>query len=156
MASMVGITSVSRSYYYLRRRSPGPPFPPDHRQAGERGGYKRSTRGRAQSQRAAGAEATPCCPARLCLAARLQAPPSLSSVTFMLIRSFCTAAPPPPGQGFWRNFRLLKIAVETFGVSGDSCGPSCDQGLTFGSHLATEVSRSPPGRPPPCATKPNC
>eukprot|EP00964_Phaeocystis_antarctica_P105915 scaffold70896_cov65-Phaeocystis_antarctica.AAC.1 len=22
---------------YLRRRSPGPPFPPDHRQAGERG-----------------------------------------------------------------------------------------------------------------------
>ena len=23
--------------YYLRRRSPGPPFPPDHRQAGERG-----------------------------------------------------------------------------------------------------------------------
>jgi hypothetical protein len=36
-ASM-GFTSVSRSYYYLRRRSPGPPFPPDHRQAsGERG-----------------------------------------------------------------------------------------------------------------------
>ena len=35
--------SLSRSYYYLRRRSPGPPFPPDHRQAGERlwgnGGY---------------------------------------------------------------------------------------------------------------------
>jgi hypothetical protein len=29
--------SLSRSYYYLRRRSPGPPFPPDHRQAGERG-----------------------------------------------------------------------------------------------------------------------
>jgi hypothetical protein len=42
-ASMVGFTLVSRSYYYLRRRSPGPPFPPDHRQAGERlwgnGGY---------------------------------------------------------------------------------------------------------------------
>jgi len=36
-ASMVGFTLVSRSYYYLRRRSPGPPFPPDHRQAGERG-----------------------------------------------------------------------------------------------------------------------
>ena len=35
-ASM-GFTLVSRSYYYLRRRSPGPPFPPDHRQAGERG-----------------------------------------------------------------------------------------------------------------------
>ena len=34
---MVGFTLVSRSYYYLRRRSPGPPFPPDHRQAGERG-----------------------------------------------------------------------------------------------------------------------
>ena len=33
----MGFTSVSRSYYYLRRRSPGPPFPPDHRQAGERG-----------------------------------------------------------------------------------------------------------------------
>jgi len=35
-ASMVGFTLVSRSYYYLRRRSPGrpPPFPPDHRQAG--------------------------------------------------------------------------------------------------------------------------
>jgi hypothetical protein len=33
---MVGFTLLSRSYYYLRRRSPGPPFPPDHRQAGER------------------------------------------------------------------------------------------------------------------------
>jgi hypothetical protein len=33
----VGFTLLSRSYYYLRRRSPGPPFPPDHRQAGERG-----------------------------------------------------------------------------------------------------------------------
>ena len=31
-ASMVGFTLLSRSYYYLRRRSPGPPFPPDHRQ----------------------------------------------------------------------------------------------------------------------------
>ena len=28
-------TLVSRSYYYLRRRSPGPPFPPDASQAGE-------------------------------------------------------------------------------------------------------------------------
>ena len=34
---MVGFTLLSRSYYYLRRRSPGPPFPPDYRQAGERG-----------------------------------------------------------------------------------------------------------------------
>ena len=34
---MVGFTLLSRSYYCLRRRSPGPPFPPDHRQAGERG-----------------------------------------------------------------------------------------------------------------------
>ena len=34
---MVGFILLSRSYYYLRRRSPGPPFPPDHRQAGERG-----------------------------------------------------------------------------------------------------------------------
>jgi hypothetical protein len=39
-ASMVGFTLLSRSYYYLRRRSPGPPFPPDHRQAGERGATK--------------------------------------------------------------------------------------------------------------------
>jgi hypothetical protein len=39
-ASMVGFTLLSRSYYYLRRRSPGPPFPPDHRQAGERGAIK--------------------------------------------------------------------------------------------------------------------
>ena len=39
-ASMVGFTLVSRSYYYLRRRSPGPPFPPDHRQAGERGAIR--------------------------------------------------------------------------------------------------------------------
>ena len=31
---MVGFTLLSRSYYYLHRRSPGPPFPPDHRQAG--------------------------------------------------------------------------------------------------------------------------
>ena len=36
-ASMVGSTLLSRSYYYMRRRSPGPPFPPDHRLAGERG-----------------------------------------------------------------------------------------------------------------------
>ena len=40
-ASMVGFTLLSRSYYYLRRRSPGPPFPPDHRQAGERGAKKK-------------------------------------------------------------------------------------------------------------------
>jgi hypothetical protein len=31
-ASMVGFTLVPRSYYYLRRRSPGLPFLPDHRQ----------------------------------------------------------------------------------------------------------------------------
>jgi hypothetical protein len=39
---MVGFTLLSRSYYYLRRRSPGPPyFPPDHRQAARgTGGYK--------------------------------------------------------------------------------------------------------------------
>ena len=37
---MVGFTLLSRSYYYLRRRSPGPPFPPDHRQAGERGAIR--------------------------------------------------------------------------------------------------------------------
>jgi hypothetical protein len=38
---MFGFTLVSRSYYHLRRRRsksrPLPPFPPDHRQAGERG-----------------------------------------------------------------------------------------------------------------------
>jgi hypothetical protein len=37
----VGFTLVSRSYYFLRRRSPAPPLPVparDHRQAGERGG----------------------------------------------------------------------------------------------------------------------
>ena len=39
--SGVGFTLLSRSYYYLRRRSPGPPFPPDHRQvAGERWAIK--------------------------------------------------------------------------------------------------------------------
>ena len=40
--SMAGFTLLSRSYYYLRRRSPAPPFPPDldHRQAGERGAIK--------------------------------------------------------------------------------------------------------------------
>ena len=37
---MVGFTLLSRAYYYLRRRSPGPPFPPDHRQAGERGAIR--------------------------------------------------------------------------------------------------------------------
>ena len=42
-ASMVGFTLVSRSYYYLRRRSPAPPFPPDHRQAGERGAINAHT-----------------------------------------------------------------------------------------------------------------
>jgi hypothetical protein len=39
---MVGFTFITLAlYYYLRRRSPAPPFPPDHRQAGvpgERGG----------------------------------------------------------------------------------------------------------------------
>ena len=34
---MVGFTLLSHSYYYLRRRSPAPPFPPDHRQAGNGG-----------------------------------------------------------------------------------------------------------------------
>jgi len=38
-ASMVGFTLLSRSYYYLRRRSPAPPFPPD-RQAGKRGAIR--------------------------------------------------------------------------------------------------------------------
>ena len=41
---MVGFTLLSRSYYYLRRRSPGLPFPPDHRQAGERGAIIRGAR----------------------------------------------------------------------------------------------------------------
>jgi hypothetical protein len=36
---MVGFTLLSRFYYYLRRRSPGPPLPPDHRQARGTGGY---------------------------------------------------------------------------------------------------------------------
>ena len=39
-ASMLGFTLVSRSYYYLRRRSPAPPFPPDDRQAQGTGGYR--------------------------------------------------------------------------------------------------------------------
>ena len=35
---MVGfISNLAPLLSYLRRRSPGPPFPPDHRQAGERG-----------------------------------------------------------------------------------------------------------------------
>ena len=35
---MVGfISNLAPLLNYLRRRSPGPPFPPDHRQAGERG-----------------------------------------------------------------------------------------------------------------------
>ena len=35
---MVGfISNLAPFLNYLRRRSPGPPFPPDHRQAGERG-----------------------------------------------------------------------------------------------------------------------
>ena len=49
-ASMVGFTLVSRSYYYLRRRSPGPPFPPDHRQAGERGAIIAKTTRRARGR----------------------------------------------------------------------------------------------------------
>jgi hypothetical protein len=44
---MMGFTLLSCSYYYLRRRSPGPPFPPDHRQAGERGAIKRTVNARA-------------------------------------------------------------------------------------------------------------
>ena len=37
-ASMVGfISNLAPLLNYLRRRSPGPPFPPDHRQTGERG-----------------------------------------------------------------------------------------------------------------------
>ena len=35
--TMVGFISNLAPLNYLRRRSPGPPFPPDHRQAGERG-----------------------------------------------------------------------------------------------------------------------
>ena len=31
------ISNLAPLLNYLRRRSPGPPFPPDHRQAGERG-----------------------------------------------------------------------------------------------------------------------
>ena len=42
---MVGFTLLSRSYYYLRGRSPAPPFPPDHRQAGERGAIVTNVRG---------------------------------------------------------------------------------------------------------------
>eukprot|EP00964_Phaeocystis_antarctica_P076180 scaffold47088_cov79-Phaeocystis_antarctica.AAC.1 len=39
--SMVGfISNLARLLNYLRRRSPGPPFPPDHRQAGKRGAIK--------------------------------------------------------------------------------------------------------------------
>eukprot|EP00964_Phaeocystis_antarctica_P084467 scaffold53203_cov37-Phaeocystis_antarctica.AAC.2 len=35
---MVGfISNLAPLLNYLRRRSPGPPFPPEHRQAGERG-----------------------------------------------------------------------------------------------------------------------
>ena len=35
---MVGfISNLAPLLNYLRRRSPGPPFPPDHRQTGERG-----------------------------------------------------------------------------------------------------------------------
>ena len=38
---MVGfISNLAPLLNYLRRRSPGPPFPPDHRQAGERGAIK--------------------------------------------------------------------------------------------------------------------
>ena len=40
-ASMVGfISNLAPLLNYLRRRSPGPPFPPDHRQTGERGAIK--------------------------------------------------------------------------------------------------------------------
>ena len=38
---MVGfVSNLAPLLNYLRRRSPGPPFPPDHRQAGERGAIK--------------------------------------------------------------------------------------------------------------------
>ena len=41
-ASMVGfISNLAPLLNYLRRRSPGPPFPPDHRQTGERGAKNR-------------------------------------------------------------------------------------------------------------------
>ena len=43
LKAMVGFTLLSRSYYYLRRRSPGAPFPPDHRRAGERGAIRYHT-----------------------------------------------------------------------------------------------------------------
>jgi hypothetical protein len=37
----VGFTLVSRSYYFLRRRSPAPPFPPETTvRQGNGGGYK--------------------------------------------------------------------------------------------------------------------
>jgi hypothetical protein len=49
---MVGFTLLSRSYYYLRRRSPGPPFLPDHRQAGERGAIRYLILSRPQAQAA--------------------------------------------------------------------------------------------------------
>ena len=43
-ASMVGfISNLAPLLNYLRRRSPGPPFPPDHRQTGERGAITRSS-----------------------------------------------------------------------------------------------------------------
>ena len=41
---MVGfISNLAPLLNYLRRRSPGPPFPPDSRQAGERGAMTEST-----------------------------------------------------------------------------------------------------------------
>ena len=40
---MVGfISNLAPLLNYLRRRSPGPPFPPDHRQTGERGAINTS------------------------------------------------------------------------------------------------------------------
>ena len=41
---MVGfISNLAPLLNYLRRRSPGPPFPPDHRQTGERGAINLKT-----------------------------------------------------------------------------------------------------------------
>jgi len=45
---MVGFT-----FYYLQKRSPGPPFPPDHRQAGERGAIHSHRSGRPPNKPAA-------------------------------------------------------------------------------------------------------
>jgi hypothetical protein len=53
-----GFTLISRSYYYLRRRSPGPTFPPDRRQAGERGATIPADNGRNRGVHLAGGRIT--------------------------------------------------------------------------------------------------